>query len=683
MILKFHRRRILLFFIVVLAVHSLLLARMYSVQVLQRHAWREKMEAAQFRSKKVWRKRGTVFDAYGTPLAFSYTTWSLIANPTKVLDKQGTTDILATILGMNDQERADLSEKLNRDKQFVYIRRKLEPAVAASIRGLKLKGLRFEQEFKRFYPNPKLASNVIGIVGTDNKGLAGVEYSYDDQLRGLAGETLSFSGLRGLEIPKSNLVVSQPRGGHHVYLTIDSGIQQIADYAVEKLMADHQPTNCFVLIVDPMTGEILACSMRPTFDLSSFAGYSRDIAKARNLAISHIFEPGSTFKVLTIASALEDERITPTTPFYCPGFLSLYDIKIGCTGKHGHLSATEVMVRSCNVGAMSTGIVMGPRSMYYYMRKFGLGEKTGIELPGEASGILRLPRKWSGLSIGAISMGQEIGVTGLQMAMAVSTIVNGGKLLKPTLIKRITSHDNRKVLYQATPRVRHQVISPETAEKVKAMMAAVVLRGTGKNARSDLYIAGGKTGTSQKLGKGSTRTDDIKTVYNEKVVTSFVGFFPYDNPRYLVYIMANEPQSYRPMGGKVAAPVFKDIATRITWYENLVPSTVRNAQYPAISRAARAPDNQRIEMPEWSSTRSPDPEPPAEAPSSPSPFAPEATATDPAVPEQRSLRERVRELIQRRRDARAAESETRPAGQQENRSTSQSTLRFDLPGRDQ
>ncbi|MBI4870514.1 MAG: hypothetical protein HY814_03000 [Candidatus Riflebacteria bacterium] len=593
MILKFHRRRILLFFCLVLAVKCVLLAKMYSVQVLHRDKWRSLLERSQVRTNKVWRKRGTVFDSSGTPLAFSYTTWSLVADPFLISNPETAATSIANILGWDTSARNVLEVRLSdKTRRFEYIQRKLEPNVATRIRALKLKGLDFLPEHKRFYTNPKLASNVIGLVGMDDRGLAGIEYSYDDQLSGLAGEIIHFSGLKDIEIPKANLVVNQPKGGHHIYLTIDSGIQQIADAASEKLMTDFRPTNCFVLVVDPYTGEVLACSMRPTYDQSSFVEYSKDVSKARNLPIGHIFEPGSTFKVVTMAAALEEDKVKPNTPFHCPGFLSLWGIKIGCTSVHGDLTATDVIEKSCNVGAMSTGVVLGARSLYYYIRKFGFGERTGIELPGEANGILRLPKDWSGLSVGAIAMGQEIGVTGIQMAMAVSSIVNGGKLLKPTIIKRVTTYDNRRVLYRARPTVRHQVVTPETAEKVKTMMFGVVGRGTGRRAGSDLYSAGGKTGTSQKLGRHSRARKESgeRDKINEKVVTSFVGFFPYDKPQYLIYVMANEPQAYRAAGGTVAAPLFREIASRIVWYKGMIPDVVCRAPLPVPDEATRPPD---------------------------------------------------------------------------------------------
>lgn len=592
MILKFHRRRILFFFAIVLVLYCVLLAKMYSVQVVDRNVWREKLERAQVRSQRLWRKRGTVFDTNGTPLAFSYTTWSLAADPLLIIDKNrqygggdvpGAAARVATILGWDANGRAKLEQIFSQESsRFVWIARRLEPAIATRIRALKMKGLILSPEYKRFYTNPHLAPAVIGLVGADDKGLAGVEYSYDDQLSGLAGEQITFAGLRDLEIPKATLIVNHPKGGHHIYLTIDAGIQRIADWACEKLMADHRPTNCFVLVVDPMSGEIVACAMRPTFDQSNFREYSKDVSKAKNLPISHIFEPGSTFKIVTMAAALEEEKVNPATPFNCPGYLSLWGIKIGCTSVHGDLSATDVLEKSCNVGAMSMGVVLGARTLYYYLRKYGFGEKTGVELPGEANGIVRLPKDWSGLSVAAIAMGQEVGVTGLQMAMAASAVVNGGKLLKPTIIKRVASHDNRKVLYRARPTVRHQVISPETAEKVKTMMGGVVIRGTGKRAGSDYYTAGGKTGTSQKLGKRSRALKESgeRNIFNEKVVTSFVGFFPYDKPQYLIYIMANEPQTYRAAGGTVAAPLFREIASRIVWYKGMVPTSVVHAPIP-------------------------------------------------------------------------------------------------------
>lgn len=573
MILKSHRRRIQVLFLGVLCIFLVLLVRLFHLQVLERDSWREYLDRYLIRTTKIWRKRGDIRDAQGRTLALSYTTWSLYADPKLIEDPPGTARRLATLLDL-DEDR--LTGRLsNKKRRFEWVQRKLDRPLMERIRALRIQGLGFQREYSRFHPNGPMAANVVGIVGTDNDGLEGVEYSYNETLAGIPGEKLLMAGLRGLELPKGHLVVNEPRGGAHLYLTLDTGIQHIAERALDRLIEIWRPKNAFVLVMDPNTGEILAMAMRPTYDPNDFGAYPE--SSYRNIALSEFYPPGSTFKLITASSALEEGTVAPFTHFYCPGFLSLWGIPIKCTSVHQDISLSQVIQKSCNVGAMRTGLTLGPEKFYQYIRKFGFGEKTGVELPGESPGLVHPPERWSGVSIGAVSMGQEIGVTGLQMACAVAAIVNGGLLLKPTIVKKITSHDEKEVLHRSRPAVRRRVISRETSSALREMMRGVVTGGSGRRAAIPDFAAAGKTGTSQKLGSQSRGSHSTQT----KLVASFVGFVPFREPQYLIYIVANEPKDspdgIRAWGGYVAAPAFAEMAERILWHKNITPDFASRA----------------------------------------------------------------------------------------------------------
>jgi len=552
MILRSHRRRVAALAALMLCLYGFLGFRLFQIQVQGSDQFR----SANMKATKLLRPRGFIFDRNGNKFAVSLPVLSLYADPHIVEKPAEVAERLASLLHMDWHK---LAAKLTSKRRFVWLARKLDRSVAERVRALSVPGLGFRQEYQRFYPKGTLAANVLGFVGMDGKGLEGLEYQHDDILASRPGEKLALVGLTGIEIPNGDVVVREPEGGANITLTIDEVIQHLCEREIEEIFANWQPKSCFIFVVEPFSGEVLACAVRPTFDPNIFSTYPKWSYK--NRAITDMYEPGSVFKIVTAAAGLEDMRVQPETTFHCPGFIKLYGISIGCTSRHGDVTLRQAIEKSCNTAMAKVGLLLGPESLYYYIRKFGFGEETGIDLPGEIEGLVRLPKKWSGLSPAAISMGQEIGVTGIQMVQAVSTIANGGNLMVPHIIRRIETHDGQRIISQNEPIVCRRVVREKVAVELASMMERVVVQGTGRRGRLDLYTAAGKTGTSQKLGRGS----------EGKKVVSFAGFIPVHQPSATIYIVVNEPKGDKPSGGKVCAPVFRRLAGKIMLYLEVRP----------------------------------------------------------------------------------------------------------------
>ena len=584
-----HRNRILVVFVSGVILFVLVLGRLYSIQL--GGAFRRQGRKLHHQTVEIPRRRGSIMDRNGNLLALSIPTLSLYVDPRKVENPIEFIRVLTEVLPLNTDE---LARKLDSSKSFEWVARQLDPPVVEKVRALKLKGLGWRREHKRYYPNGTMAANVIGFVGIDGKGLEGVEYQLDETLRAEAGEKSVLVGLNGMPLPHGERIVHAPTGGLSIHLTIDEVIQHVCEKELDAIVDEYHPRACFALVMDPATAEVLAWAVRPTFDPNHFARYPE--WSYRNRIISHQFEPGSVFKVVPASAALEDKRATPDMQFYCPGYVKFYGHVIGCTSIHGSLSFRQVIEKSCNAGIAQIARVVGPENFYVYMRKFGFGEKTGVSLPGEIDGKLRPPEKWSGLSLGSMSIGQEIGVTGLQMGTAICAIANGGRLLRPQVVKRIVDTHERRLVKQFSTEYRRRVISPETARVVTDMMTLVVASGTGKGADVQLYQAAGKTGTAQILG-GPPTPDGHK-----RRVASFAGFIPASNPVAAIYVVIIEPRAERISGGALAAPAFKEIARKIMRYRDVTPdklfdrspfAPVRESEEPAP-----APLPVRVHLPE-------------------------------------------------------------------------------------
>lgn len=575
------KSRIILTFVACLVTYLALAMRLFSIQVSGSANF-----SKDFRLRKtpIHRARGPILDRNGNRLAFSVPAVGINVDARKVVAPEVAAEQLGSFLGIPPDE---LVPKLGSGRGYVKLADRVDPEVAAEIRKLRIPGIGYEQEYRRFYPNGSMLSSLLGFVGKEGKGLEGLENRFDSTLEAEAGWKIATRTVRGHDLPGGELERKDPTGGYSLYLTVDGIIQHLVERELDEIERLYEPKSAFLLVMDPENGEVLAWGSRPGFDPNTYQSYPRNTW--RNRMITDIFEPGSTFKIITAAAALEDRVLNLETRFECPGFVKLWDHTIGCTSVHGELTLPDIIAKSCNVGIIKIGQVLGPKNFYYYMRKFGFGVKTGIPLSGESNGILRKPKKWSGLSIGALSIGQEVGVTALQIAAAIGVVANGGTLIRPRIIHKIVTPEGVTLpLGEELQTWTRNVVSPGTCEQIVRMMSEVVVRGTGRRGRVDTWQAAGKTGTSQKLGTRSRFGE------GEKFVASFIGFLPVRDPKALIYIVVNEPKGSRREigGGSMAAPSFRRLAPKIMIYRDVPPDDAAaglQQSVPGIHEAAPAP----------------------------------------------------------------------------------------------
>ncbi len=487
-------------------------------------------------------KRGIVFDRTGKPLIVSISTESIYAIPAQVQDVEKTAAKMAAILAL-DQEK--LAVKLKRRQAFTWIARKVEPDTAAKIKALNLSGIGFTQEGKRHYPQDNLASHLLGFTGIDSQGLDGVELAFDSYLKGRPGSVVIEYDARGHEIPYAQQRYLPPVEGNNIYLTIDMVLQQIVERELDRTMRETQAKAATIIAMDPRSGEILALANRPDYNPNHFADYSPKLW--RNIAVSNAYEPGSTFKIITTAAALKENVVKMEDRFFDPGFIEVQGRNIRCWKHGGHGSQTfmEVVEHSCNVGFVSVGLRLGRDPLYQYLDAFGFGRPTGIDLAGEAGGIMIKQSAVKPINIATIAIGQSIAVTPIQLLTAVSAVANGGQLLRPQIVREVRDKENQ-LLRGFQPDIKKQVIDLETARKVRGVLERVVENGTGRNAFVENGHVAGKTGTAQKVEGG---------VYAPgKYIASFVGFAPAADPQIAVLVVIDEPAGLY-YGGQVAAPV--------------------------------------------------------------------------------------------------------------------------------
>lgn len=471
---------------------------------------------------------------------------SLYAVPNSIQDKETVINKLLPILGV---DRAYLKDRLYRKKAFIWIARKLNPDKSAAIKKLNIKGLGFMKETKRIYPNSYLASHIIGFSGMDNIGLEGVERDFNRYLAGTPGWAIFLrdARLKKLDIWEKMVL---PVDGEDLVLTIDEVIQYIAERELDKAFKKSRAKSASIIVMDPHTGRILAMASRPTYDLNSHSGTSKDAM--RNRSICDLFEPGSVFKIVTASAALEEKRVTEGDTFFCEngayrvGGRILHDHM-----PHGLLTFRQVIEESSNIGTVKIAMMLGADTVYRYLKGFGFGTKLGFDLSGEISGMIKPVSRWSKTSITAVPIGQEVGVTALQLASAISVIANGGQLMKPYIIDSIRDNQG-EIIKQNKPTLIRKVISIDTAMRIKKILTGVVEEGTGKMAKVSGFSAAGKTGTAQKLEPNGAYS-------HSKFVASFIGFAPAEDPLLSIVVTIDEPHgSY--FGGVIAAPVFQQVA---------------------------------------------------------------------------------------------------------------------------
>ena len=505
--------------------------------------------------------RGLVLDRAGRELARSVDTESFFVVPGEISDVAGMSAQLAPLVGADVrtlQERLLEAKKGNR--KFVWIARKLDEAQAERINALKLEGLYSLKEPKRRYPNGALAAHVLGFVGLDEVGLAGVEQFYDERVRGEAGKV--FIETDAHRRPYSSFEqIARP--GQSVVLTIDQVIQYRTEQALAGAVERAHAKSGTAIVLDPRTGEILALANAPTFDPNNARNSS---AEARaNQALQNIYEPGSTFKIVAYSAAIEKGLVKPDDHIDCQmGSITVAGRLVHDHHPFGSLTIAEALAKSSNVAAIKLGLRVGDQEMHEYMKRFGFGSRTGIELPGETAGLVRAVARWQPSSMGSIAIGQEVGVTPLQMAAAFGALANDGVRVAPHLVREIRADDGA-VVFQASPE-QHRVVSTETARTLRGMLEGVTVNGTAKLAQLNGYTAAGKTGTAQKIDPAT------KAYSMTKHVGSFVGFAPVENPAVVIIVVIDEPVgAYH--GGDVAAPVFREIAEQILPALSIAPDT--------------------------------------------------------------------------------------------------------------
>ncbi|MCX5710170.1 MAG: penicillin-binding transpeptidase domain-containing protein [Candidatus Omnitrophica bacterium] len=502
--------------------------------------------------------RGTIYDSSLRPEAINLAADSLYASPNEIKDKEGAVNKLASILRA---DQAYLRDRLSRKKSFVWIKRKLSPEESQAVKNLKIRGLGFIKESKRTYPNNYLASHVIGFAGLDNTGLEATELNYDKFLKGEPGWAIFLRDARQKRLDLWQKMVL-PKDGYDLVLTIDEVIQYIAERELDKAYRKYHAKGASIIVMDPRTGAILALANRPTYDLNDPNGVTKD--KTRDRAVADMFEPGSVFKIVTASAALEEKKVTEGDKFYCEnGAYRVGSHILHDHVPHGWLTFREVIEESSNIGTVKVAQILGPNIVYKYMKLYGFGSKTGVDLLGEISGVAKEPRLWSKISIAAIPIGQEVGVTAIQLASAMSVIANGGLLMKPYIVKEIKTK-NGITIRKISPQVKRKVISPDTAARMTKMLTGVIEEGTGKMAKLIGFSAAGKTGTAQKLEPNGTYS-------HNKFVASFVGFAPAEDPLITVIVTVDEPHPVI-YGGVVAAPVFKNVAGDVIRYLKTRPA---------------------------------------------------------------------------------------------------------------
>jgi len=499
--------------------------------------------------------RGTIFDCNLKPQAINLPANSLYASPNEMTDKDKEAVIrqLSSILNL---DKPYLRDRLARKKSFVWIARKISPLHTEIIKKLNLKGLGFLRESKRSYPNNYLASQIIGFAGIDNVGLEGIEAYFDKFLKGEPGWGVFLRDARQKRLDIWDKIVLA-RDGYDLVLTIDEVIQYIAERELDKAYKTYHAKAASIIVMDPHTGAILALANRPTYDMNEHSKANKD--KIRNRAICDLFEPGSVFKIVTASAALEEKRVSEEDKFFCEnGSYRLANHILHDHQPHGWLSFREVIEESSNIGTTKVAQLLGPGLVYKYVRLYGFGSKLGIDLPGEISGMIKEPRFWSSTSIGAVPIGQEIGVTSIQLATAFSVIANGGQLMKPYIIEEVRDKQG-EVIKKSSPVLIRKVLSLDTAARLKKILIGVVEEGTGKLAKMPGFTAAGKTGTAQKLEPNGAYS-------HNKFIASFIGFAPAEDPLIAIAITLDEPHPY--YGGVVAAPVFKNVASDVIRYLN-------------------------------------------------------------------------------------------------------------------
>jgi cell division protein FtsI (penicillin-binding protein 3) len=549
-----------------------LLARLFDIQILQHHVLAGLAERQYQKSTELRGKRGTIYDRRMRELALSVDRESIYINPSEFSHSPEAVSQLVRALGLKE---ATILEKVQSDRQFVWLKRKVPPDESAALRSFGVKGIGFVTESQRFYPKRALAGQVIGFVGTDEGGLEGIEHGYESTLAGEAVRVMLDRDARGRPISLRSDALRQLPQGHDLVLTLDERIQFIAERELRNQITRLGARGGVAVVIHPFSGEILALANEPPFDPNNFREAAPKVWRERG--ITDTFEPGSTLKAILAAGAFEERLVRPDDMFFGEqGGIQVAGLSIRDHEKFGWLTFREVIEKSSNVGAIKVGQRLGKERLYEYLTRFGLGSRTGVDFPGEAPGLLRPPQQWSEVSLASLSIGQEVAVTPLQLVTAFAVLANGGTLVQPHLVKAVMK--DRAIVRETVPVQLRRVISEATARQVTNILQGVVSRGTGKAAAVEGFTVAGKTGTAQKFDATLGRYS------SQKAIVSFVGYLPAEQPRAAILVSLDEPEAGAAWGGIAAAPLFSAIAYQTMRYLRVPPdrSQTRPSEVPTV-----------------------------------------------------------------------------------------------------
>ena len=549
----------------VLILFAMVAAKALDLQILDRDRAFQLARKQHQGSSTLLPRRGTILDRNNKDLAVNVEVKSVFANPYAVKEPTELSKTLSTKLDM--AEKTTIS-RLSSKASFVWLKRLVDPEVSTELESMKLEGVGFIEEPKRVYPNGHLMGQVLGFTNIDSTGIEGIEYRYDDLLIGRPGKITLKKDAYGRKIINNPDIVEdfgdENISGHEIVLTIDAQIQHIVERELKEGIEQMNGEKGMAIVLNPETGEVLAMASYPFLDPNDYRKYP--LENRRNLPIWYTYEPGSTMKVFLASAALQEGKATPETQFFCEngrrkiGGRTIKDVK-----SYGTLTLADVIRVSSNIGASKIGELLGKETYYSYLKKFGFGDKTGIDLPGESGGLLYSPKHWGKIELATISFGQGVSVTALQLASALSAIANGGYLMKPHLVKKITGPDGT-VIRENEPEVVNRVLSYDTAASVTRIMERVVEEGTGKKAAIPGYKVAGKTGTAQ-------IPDPVNGgYYSDRYIASFIGFVPSDDPKLTMVVVVEAPKKLT-HGGSVAAPIFRQIAEKVLFHLGISPST--------------------------------------------------------------------------------------------------------------
>ena len=546
-------KRIKIVLLIILFIFAIIIAKVFYIEVIDYKKLNSLASGLWSRNLPIEADRGNIYTVDGESIASNLTTTSLVFIPNQIKNKDLVAEKISEIL---DVPKSKIEEHLYKKSMMERVHpegRRLSYEIADKIENLHFDGVYLLKESKRYYPHNEMLSHVLGYVGIDNQGLSGLELEYDDILTGEYGSIQYFSDAKGNNLERNSVYV-EPEDGLDIYLTVNYDIQSSIERELDNIVLKYNPEGAWAIAMDPNTGEILGMSSRPNFNPNSYKDYDTETIN-RNMAIWASYEPGSTFKILTLSAAVNEGKVDLLKDtFYDGGSVNVGGARIKCWKHGGHGSQTflEVVQNSCNPGFVELGNRLGKETLFDYINKFGYGRKTGIDLNGEATGILFSLDKVGPVELATTAFGQGVSVTALQQVVAVSAAINGGTLYKPYIVKRVAYHENGQIIKDVKPTiVRDNIVTKDTSEKVRMTLESVVSLGTGRNAYIDGYRVGGKTGTAQKVNNG---------IYMQgNYIVSFIGFLPANDPKIVVYLAIDNPKGVTQYGGTVSAPIVKNI----------------------------------------------------------------------------------------------------------------------------